>query len=145
MRVIYLLCTVFTASFAGFDRTCQFLATSCLYDYKFPALIQDLLNFGRDIDDVTSRDNFIIAVYVAIVQFFIPKRILRVSQLVEVVYLGSVLDRAFAAQRREWTDIGMHGCEDLASIVNLAADILWTVIPIQPQSVDGLLIVVLNM
>jgi hypothetical protein len=61
------------ASFTRFDCTCQLLATTDFYDHELPALIQDLFDIGRDVDDLVGRNNLIIAVNVSIKHLVVPK------------------------------------------------------------------------
>ena len=74
--------TITLTSFTGFDGAGQFFATPYLHDNKFPPFVQDLLDPGRNVDHLAGRNDFVVAVYIAIKQFLIPKRILYLPILV---------------------------------------------------------------
>ena len=94
---MYLPRAISLASFTRFNGACQFFTAPYLHDNELPTFIQNFLDLGRNVDYLTRRNNFIVAMYIAIKQFLIPEGILDLPVLVEVLYIISMCDMAFSS------------------------------------------------
>lgn len=63
---MHLPSTVSLTPLTRFDGAGQFFAAPNLHDNKFPPFIQNLLDLGRNVDYLTCRNDFIVAVYITI-------------------------------------------------------------------------------
>ena len=100
--------TVSLTPLTGFDSAGQFFTTPYLHNDKFPPFIQDSLDPGRHVNHLTGRNDFIVAVYIAIKQLLIPERVLYLPVLVQVWYVVPMRDVAFASQRCYRARVRLH-------------------------------------
>ena len=90
-------CTVARAAFAGFNSTCQLFATAYL-DYDIlPSLVEDLLDFLGDVDNLSNRNDLVETMNVAVEQFIVPEGIWLFPVQVQITNFITVYDGAFAS------------------------------------------------
>ena len=124
---------VTSASLARLDCTSQILATA-YFDYDIlPALIQDSLDFGRNIDDLPRGNDFIVSLYIAIVHFLVPEGILDFSICLHIVNLTAVKNPAFSAERRYRASVGLHRSKDGSGVIDSPLYVARAEVPIDSQ------------
>lgn len=143
-RLDDLLGTVPTTPLARLDCTGEFLGTALFHQNIFPSLVQNLLDLCRHIDNLCTGDHLVVLLNVAVVEFLKVEAVWRLPILIHVWDLGLVADLAFAAQRRQWADIRVHRRKHNSCVIDSFANIFWSVIPVDAQSIHRLGRVVLH-
>lgn len=127
--------TISATPFACFDSTCQFLAPSKFDDYKFPPLVKDFFDTRWHVDYLIGRYYFVISMNISIEHLLVPEVISCLPKLIEVRDTIAVRNLARSSNRCEGADVGMHGCEDLPSVVDLPVAVPWSIIPVDFQGI----------
>jgi len=137
-------CRVAAAPLASLDSAGQFFTAPYLDKHKLPSLIKYLFDSCWYIYNLTSGNDFVVAMNIAIEQFVIPKAILSLSEIVDIPNAASVGDMAFTPKRCEGTIIGMHSRKHHPCIIHLTLNVPWTIIPIDPHSVHRHVVIVVG-
>lgn len=127
--------TISATPFARFDSTRQLLAPSKFDDHKFPPLIKDFFYTRWHVDYLIGRYYFVISMNISIEHFLVPEIISRLPILIEVRYTIAMRNLACSSNRCEGANVGMHGCKDLPSVVDLPVAVPWSIIPVDFQGI----------
>lgn len=128
-------CTITAAPLAELHGASEFFATSLLNQDILPALIQDLFNPVRDIDNELCRNKVVVFLDVAVVELFKPEAVRGLAVLIHAVNFRAMPDLTFPAQGGQRADVGMHGSKHQSGIGRLAANILGSVVPVDTHRV----------
>ncbi|RDH28254.1 hypothetical protein BDQ94DRAFT_152405 [Aspergillus welwitschiae] len=90
-------CGVQATALAGLHGTGEFLSSSNLNQDELPALVQNLFDVTRDVNDLACWDYVVVAVDVSVKHLVVPETIPGLAVGVEVGNLRQVLDLAFSA------------------------------------------------
>lgn len=81
---------------AELNGASELLASPLLDQDKFPALIEDLLDSFRDVDNGSRRDEVVIFLNVPVIQLFVPEAVRDLAILLETGDFDAVPDLALA-------------------------------------------------
>jgi len=132
-----LRCTVSGTALAQFDSTGQLFHPARLYHYVLPSLIQGLLYILRYIDHLGGGNGFVPSVDEAIEDLVEPETVFAFAIFVQVWDLVFVLYRTLSSQRRDWTQIRMHGCIYHPCVVASSTNVSRSITPIDANLFDG--------
>lgn len=133
------------APLAGLDRASEFLATPLFNQHKLPALVKHLLDLFGHVDDARRRDQVVVLLDVAVVEFFEPEAVGVLAIGVRRADVNPMPNLTLATQGRQGCDVRVHCSKHDSSVRHLAANVPRPIVPIDAQCVDGLGGVVVGM
>ncbi len=135
---------VIAAPLASLDSTGKLLTSPYFGKHKLPSLIEYLFDPCWYVYDLTSGNDFVVTMNIAIEQLVIPKAILGLSKIIDITNATSVGDMAFTPKRREGTIVGMHGRKNHPCIIHLTLNVPRTIIPVDPHSVHRQVVIIVG-
>jgi hypothetical protein len=125
-----LRCAKSNAALAALYSAGQFFDSARLKADILPSLIQSLLDFVGDVDDLRGGDDIVPPMNEAIENLVKPKAIFDFAIVVKISNFTPVQYLAFPSERCDGAQIRMHGGIDQAGVIIVALNIARTIKPI---------------